>query len=1199
MTSRSATVSFNPPGDPPGDGSMYFDGSGDYLSVPSSTDLNLTSGDFTIELWAYPLNVGIILDKDGVYNASYPQFQLGFASNSKFSAYLGNGNGTSPSGTSFAGSAACALNTWHHIALVVSGTAVALYVNGALDATGTRPAMYEGNKPLLIGGNNIGTAGASYFSGYIDDLRITKGVARYTANFTVPNEPFSENTTIDPYYNNVSLLLHGDGVNTSTNFIDSSLTPKTISAFGNAQISTAQSKFAASTGISGYLVTSVPGGITATGVSSPITVNGLDNGTEYTFNVRAISSGTNGLVSAQSNKIIPIDIDPHYSSVSLLLHADGTNGSTSFIDSSPSPKTITANGDAVISTSNPKFGTGALYVSTTGFLSTPNLNTADFGSSNFTIELNFNKLNTTTASYLIATGDGSAAATTGVLLYTVGAGIVFICYSGSSSYFLNTSTSFSANTYNHIAVTRNGILLSMWLNGVLVSSTTTIGTLAINSVTAPLTIGRSGTTNFGGYIDEVRITKGVARYTSNFTVPKAAFANSRPSYDPYYNSVSLLLHGNGTNGSTSIVDSSATPKTVSVFGNAQLSTTQSKFGGSSIYFDGSGDYLSVPNSSSFDFGAGDFTIEMWANLSTISGGHHLIAKYQTVTGGPFAIYQNASEVGFYSSSNGTSWNLVSDLTFGSSFTTGVWYHLAVTRYGNVWATFLNGATVSTITVSGTVVSNSENVQIGRGINTVPTEFNGYIDDLRITKGVARYTSNFTVPSNQLPDYLPSPDVNYSKVALLLHGDGVNVTNQFTDNSPLSGTLTTTGNITHTTATKRMGTSSINVPDKNSKIDVVKSSAVDLTGTYTIEFWARTSTAVAGDANTVLSTNDNVYPNRFVVDFYAPNSTTIVGRVVTPSNGIVYTSPTQPYVLGDWAHFAFVNNSTANTHTVFINGVLAGSRAAVPLFNTTAFQVGKNSTSWAEGPYQIDDLRITNGVAKYSAAFLPPTLEDTYFEPSFSSVSLLLHGNGTNGSTSVIDSSSNTKTVSTNGNAVISTTQSKFGGSSLYFDGNGDYLTIPDHADFAFGGSDFTIEAWVYTAASVTSTQAICGQWNSSLSWVLSLSTTNALVFESSLTGAYLGSRDVVSSSNVVPVSAWTHIAATRNGDVFGLFANGALLTSLTLAGALFDSSEIITIGRGAGGAQFFNGYIDDLRITKGVARYTAAFTPPTAPFPDQ
>jgi hypothetical protein len=84
-----------------------------------------------------------------------------------------------------------------------------------------------------------------------------------------------------------------------------------------------------------------------------------------------------------------------------------------------------------------------------------------------------------------------------------------------------------------------------------------------------------------------------------------------PPLDPNFANVSLLLYGNGINGSTSIIDSSPSPKTVTAFGNAQISTAQSKFGGSSIAFDGTGDYLTVPDNDNFALGNGNFTIECW------------------------------------------------------------------------------------------------------------------------------------------------------------------------------------------------------------------------------------------------------------------------------------------------------------------------------------------------------------------------------------------------------------------------------------------------------------------------------------------------------------------------------------------------------------------------------------------------------------
>lgn len=221
--------------------------------------------------------------------------------------------------------------------------------------------------------------------------------------------------------------------------------------------------------------------------------------------------------------------------------------------------------------------------------------------------------------------------------------------------------------------------------------------------------------------------------------------------DPYFANVSLLLHMDGP-GSTTFTDSSGTPKTVTANGSAQKSTLQSKFGGSSLLLYGpSSDYLSIPSSSAFDFGSGDFTIEMFVRLVTVVGGYHIIGKYQTSAASPFAIYQNGGQIGFYSSSNGSSWDLISNLSFGSSFSTFTWYHLAVARESNTWRTFRDGLKMAEATASGSVFSSAESVMIGRGANVAPTYLSGNIDELRITKGVARYTGDFTPPTAPFPN----------------------------------------------------------------------------------------------------------------------------------------------------------------------------------------------------------------------------------------------------------------------------------------------------------------------------------------------------------------------------------------------------------------------------------------------------------------
>jgi hypothetical protein len=223
--------------------------------------------------------------------------------------------------------------------------------------------------------------------------------------------------------------------------------------------------------------------------------------------------------------------------------------------------------------------------------------------------------------------------------------------------------------------------------------------------------------------------------------------------------------------------------------------------------------------------------------------------------------------------------------------------------------------------------------------------------------------------------------------------------------------------------------------------------------------------------------------------------------------------------------------------------------------------------------------------------------------NFSNVSLLLKGDGTNGSTNITDSSSNAHSVTANGDAQISTNQSKFGGSSLYFDGNGDSITVPDSSDWHFGSDDFTIEVWVYpTAITNTSAQIACqwGNTGTSGTWLFSMSGTNIQAyFQGSTT---VGGSPNVSVNTSFSFNQWQHIAVVRNGTTLSIYLNGTLSQSDTMNFAVADAPESLSIGRqlwtSYRGGEPYQGYMDDLRITKGVARYTDDFTPPTASLPD-
>lgn len=215
--------------------------------------------------------------------------------------------------------------------------------------------------------------------------------------------------------------------------------------------------------------------------------------------------------------------------------------------------------------------------------------------------------------------------------------------------------------------------------------------------------------------------------------------------DPDFANVSLLLHGDGTNGSTTIVDNSPSPKTVTPYGNAQISTAESKFGGASIKFDGSGDYLLLGGETDFAFGLIDFTVELFY-FPLSSGGSRFgtiidLRSSSSITG-RFAFYHNNGMALFFQSQAGG--------LSTSALNTLQWYHVAVCRSSGVTRLFLDGVQTGSMT---------DNTDYGVGTNRpiigsnvfAGAGLDGYIDDLRITKGVARYTSNFTPPTAPFPD----------------------------------------------------------------------------------------------------------------------------------------------------------------------------------------------------------------------------------------------------------------------------------------------------------------------------------------------------------------------------------------------------------------------------------------------------------------
>lgn len=210
----------------------------------------------------------------------------------------------------------------------------------------------------------------------------------------------------------------------------------------------------------------------------------------------------------------------------------------------------------------------------------------------------------------------------------------------------------------------------------------------------------------------------------------------------------LLLHMNGTDGSTVFTDSSPSGHTVTANGDAQIDTDQYKFGGASGKFDGNGDYLSIPDSDDFYFGTGAFTIDFWVKFNSFPTGTTQYVYCQWLNNGSYFVIYLGNEAGCGYQNLVVAVNDNSDLQIllnkKISFSTGAWYHFAVVRSGNTFYGFQNGVLLGTNTNTADIPNFAQTVRIGS--SDTGSYINGWIDEYRVSKGIARWTTNFVPPT---------------------------------------------------------------------------------------------------------------------------------------------------------------------------------------------------------------------------------------------------------------------------------------------------------------------------------------------------------------------------------------------------------------------------------------------------------------------
>lgn len=433
----------------------------------------------------------------------------------------------------------------------------------------------------------------------------------------------------------------------------------------------------------------------------------------------------------------------------LLLHCNGDNDSQEFLDSSLSPRLLYSIGDTQLDTAISKFGSASVLFDGDGdSLFLPHSSEWNLGTGNWTIDFWVYRNGTQTDYAGIISSSNSS--TEGWEIHFGASGTqnkirIVSNASGSWASDIDGTTTIPNQEWTHVALVRNGNTLTLYINGVS-DGTKDVSGYTYGSGNQGLSIGklRIGVSgyHFNGHLDEIRVSKGVARWTTTFTPP-----SSEHVPDSY---TRLLLHCNGTDGSTIFEDDSLLGKFIDVLGDSNISTAEYKFGGASGEFDGTGDYLSIP--SNFNLEDEDFTIDCWIKFNTISGNQGICGRETSGSSYFYLAWESGTHIRFRD--YGGSF----DSTFSWSPSADIWYHLAIVRNGDDIKCFIDGTQIgSTQTFSGSFIDRTVSLWVGSAFST-GYFFNGWIDEFRWSKGIARWTSNFTPPTEEYSTDISEQDV---------------------------------------------------------------------------------------------------------------------------------------------------------------------------------------------------------------------------------------------------------------------------------------------------------------------------------------------------------------------------------------------------------------------------------------------------------
>ena len=622
---------------------------------------------------------------------------------------------------------------------------------------------------------------------------------------------------------------------------------------------------------------------------------------------------------------------------------------------------------------------------------------------------------------------------------------------------------------------------------------------------------------------------------------------------------------------------------------------------------GSGDvsYI-VPQgvNDSMTFGTGDFTIESWVYTFSTTKQQFILDQrpnsttgdYVTIltTGGQLRVYMQTADV-IAASAN-------------TAIPANVWVHIAIVRHNNVLKMYIDGVEKGSATSNHNISNPSSRPVIVRNGYGTGYTWDGYLSDFRIVKGTAVYTSAFTPPAERL--------TAISGTSLLLFTGKPYLEDESSNKWPIEWASTATGYVglkrfsrfDHLSYNKSLHGGSVYFDGNGDQLQASNSADLDPSnGDMTWEFWCYPT--VSNTYSTIACRWHITQGRSWLIYNYTTDRVGISFKV----GGSQYSCGVIMSMKYTWNHVAIVKNASDNTTKIWVNGKLKdaiGYGSSTWLDSTGPMSIGFNldnaPATWYYGGF-IQDFKMTKRALYTDSEFSVPTSIVTLDSDCKISTSTNRH--------SVFDISSGSEL--TNSGALATNNGAKWTQeAAIHFNDANDYLEVPFN-DLIVNTEDFTYEAWLNpgTGSGTTLWWLQPTGWNSGNNRGFWLILDDALkqikLFASN--GTWNTFPEVtVSSNNVYTPNTWQHVAFCRDSGVIKLFVNGiedsdftiTYTASLNLAGqnGSYDGGSIeergligVRIADGTLRTNGYIGYMQDFRLTKGVSRYSANFTPPTTP----